>query len=309
MSLSDADRDLLAEDLDSGEESPYRRRPRAVEVRRGRLPRLRRLLRWSFSAGVTLALLGFGGFQLIGFVLASPRFRLNPARDVVVEGNRFVSREEILTALALPPDSATWAGANVFRVSLEEKRKRVESIPWVRSATLTRSFPHWLSVRLVERDPVAFVNMGGRVELVDAEGVLIEKPERADFAFPVVFGLGAGMDVSERRARLALYQQFVRELSGELPTSGWIISEVGLSDADDLKALLVQGRETVQVHFGDSGFQERFSEFLGLLPELRKSNAKIDSVDLRYRNQIVVNPEPAESKKGGGGEPGADHRD
>jgi cell division protein FtsQ len=138
---------------------------------------------------------------------------------------------------------------------------------------------------------VAFVNMGGRVKLVDGDGVLLEKPEKAGFNFPVLAGLDEAAGLSERRARLAIYQDFTRDLGEEAPRSGWLISEVDLADPDDLKAVLVQGNETLLVHFGHGDFAERFQNFLTLLPQVRKANARIDSIDLRYRNQIVVNPQ------------------
>jgi hypothetical protein len=138
---------------------------------------------------------------------------------------------------------------------------------------------------------VAFANFGGHVGLVDNEGVLLDKPESAFFDFPVLTGLDLSAGSEECRTRLALYQGFMRQVGEEIARSGWIVSEADLSDGDDLKALLVQGRETVQVHFGHENFLQHFHTFLALLPELRKSNAPIDSVDLRYRNQVVVNPQ------------------
>jgi cell division protein FtsQ len=181
---------------------------------------------------------------------------------------------------------------SIFRLGLEAKRKQVESLPWVQSATLTRVFPNRLLVRVTERAPVAFVNLGGRVSLVDSDAVVLEKPENATFDFPVLAGLDVATSVEERRARLALYQEFMRQLGDEAPRAGWLISEVDLADPDDLQALLVQGSETLQVHFGNQDFLERFHNFLPLLPELRQGKARLDSVDLRYRNQIVVNPQP-----------------
>jgi hypothetical protein len=125
---------------------------------------------------------------------------------------------------------------------------------------------------------------------VDAEGVLLEKPEKGVFDFPVLSGLEAEGGGAERRSRLALYEQFTRELAEEVPRSGWLVSEVDVTDADDLKALLIQGQETLLVHFGHNDFLPRFRNFLTLWPEVRKAHAKVDSVDLRYQNQIVVDP-------------------
>jgi cell division septal protein FtsQ len=158
-----------------------------------------------------------------------------------------------------------------------------------------RILPNCLVVRVVERTPVAFTNAGGRVGLIDSEGMVLEKPQSSTFDFPVVTGLDSVADLDERRARIALYQEFIHQLGEEIPHAGWMISEAGLADADDVKALLVQGRDTLQVHFGHENFLEHFHTFLALLPELRKSNALLDSVDLRYRNQVVINPQAPSS--------------
>jgi len=133
--------------------------------------------------------------------------------------------------------------------------------------------------------------MGGQVKLVDADGVFLEKPDKSEFNFPVLGGLDTTGNAMERVSRIAMYQEFMQQVKDSAPTSGWMISEVNLADAEDLKAMLVQGRESIEVHFGHTNFQERFSDFLNLLPDIRKTNAKIDSVDLRFRNQVVVNPE------------------
>jgi hypothetical protein len=112
----------------------------------------------------------------------------------------------------------------------------------------------------------------------------------------VLYGLENLASLDERRARLALYLEFMRQLGGEAPRAGWMISEVYLRDAEDLKALLVNGQQTVQVHFGTKEFLPRFQNFLALYPEIQKSNAKLDSVDLRYHNQIVVDPQTSATK-------------
>jgi cell division protein FtsQ len=296
MNLAEEESPPLPGELDLEEESPYLRRQKAVAVRRGHVA-----WRWRRALGAMALLLpvSMAGYFLATFALTSPRFVLNSADCVTVAGNHFVSREEILNALGLPLGAAAKPGVNVFRLLLDAKRQQLESIAWVQSASVTRVLPNRLAVRVVERTPVAFVNLGGRVSLVDNEGILLEKPENASFDFPVLTGLDAAQNLDARRARLALYQEFRGQLDPEAAHSGWVISEVDLADPDDLKALLVQDRETILVHFGHQDFLERFHSFLALLPELRKSDRKLDSVDLRYRNQIVVNPEPSASTQRG----------
>jgi cell division protein FtsQ len=294
---SGSDEILLPDKLEEGEESPYRRRPRPVQVRRRRFPFGRGgLLRWSVAAVAVLTPVAYAGFRLGRYVRTSPRFEISSARDVVVEGNRHVSSEEVISALGLPAGDSRF-GMNIFRLSLDEMRDRVESIAWVKSATVTRALPHRLVVRVEERTPVAFINVAGQVKLVDSDGVILEKPERGNFAFPVIEGLDAASDPADRRTRLAVYQTFLQQLSEETASSGWMVSEVNLSDPDDLKAVLVQGDETILVHFGHQDFSERFHDFLTLIPEMRRNNSRIYSVDLRYRNQVVVNPQGSSQLK------------
>lgn len=281
----------LPDELEEEEESPFRRRQKPVQVRGGRFAQLGLSLKWGIVALLVVVPVGYVAYRLGYFVATSPRFAVTSAENVEIAGNRFVSSEEVLNVFGLPASGKLSTGLSIFKISLEEKRRQLESIPWVRSATVSRAYPDRLAVTIVERTPVAFVNLGGKVKLVDGEGVLLEKPEKADFNFPVLAGLDEAVGLSERRARLALYQEFLRDLAEESPGSGWLISEVDVADPDDLKAVLVQGRETLLVHFGHEGFAERFQNLLSLLPEVRKTNAKIDSIDLRYRNQIVVNPQ------------------
>jgi len=286
--LLEQDAAALPDELESEQESPYLRRQNLVTVRRRRTSRR---LRWIlFGLGV-LVPVGVAGYFLATFALTSTSFVLSSPENIVITGTRFVSREEVLGALGLPLAGDVKTGSNVFRISLDAKRRMVETLPWVRTAAVTRLLPHGLLVHITERTPVAFATLGGRVSLVDGDGMLLEKPENGVFDFPVISGLENLASVEERRSRLALYQEFMQQLGMEAPRPGWMISEVDLSDAEDLKALLILGQQTVQVHFGHQDFLERFRSFLALLPELRKANTKLDSVDLRYRNQIVVNPQ------------------
>ena len=286
--LTEEEKALSPQGFEGEEESPYLRRQKAVKVRRRQLGWG---WRWVLFFTAVAAPVGITSYFLTTFALSSPRFELHSADDLQVTGNQFVSREEVANALGLPLHAGNGPGTKVFRLSLEAQRKQVEAIAWVRSAALTRVLPNRLVVHVIERTPVAFANVGGHVNLVDSDGVLLDKPESAYFDFPVVTGLDFNASLDECRTRIALYQDFMRQLAEEISHSGWTVSEADLADGDDLKALLVQGRETLQVHFGRGDFLEHFHRFLALLPEIRKANAPLDSVDLRYRNQVVVNPQ------------------
>ncbi len=273
--------------LDPMEDSPYLRRQKSVPIRRSRFSRRVRLA--IFVVAILLPV-GLAGIALSTFLLTSPLFVLNSPDDIVVTGNHFASRDEVLGALGFPLAGRLKNGQNIFRLSLDSERRGVETLPWVHSAAITRILPHGLYVHITERIPVAYANANGQVSLVDEDGMLLDKPDNAAFDFPLIYGLESLNSLDARRFRLALYMEFMKELGVEAPRAGWMISEIYLADAEDLKALLINGRQTIQVHFGDRDFLQRFHNFVALLPEIQKSNGKLDSVDLRFRNQIVVDP-------------------
>jgi cell division protein FtsQ len=274
--------------LEPMEESPYLRRQKSVPLRRSRVSRR---VKWALFAVAVLLPVLLAGYAISTFALNSPLFVLASADEIVVTGNHFVSREEVLGVLDLSLTGNIKAGTNIFRISLEKKQGAVETLAWVHTATVTRILPHGLLVNITERTPVAYQNMNGRVSLVDEDGMSLEKPENGVFDFPVIYGLENLSSLDARRARMALYLDFIRQLGVEAPRSGWMVSEIYLADSEDLKALLISGQQTVQVHFGQKDFLPRFRNFLVLYPEILKSNGKLDSVDLRYKNQVVVDPQ------------------
>lgn len=270
-------------------ESVYRRSKTLAVSRRHSGWRLRRLAPWFGRAALTILPAAGLSVALASYVLRAHEFALTGSDAVILEGNRYVSPADVAGAVG--------AGAqpNIFRVSLDETKAEVESIPWVQSATLRRIYPNHLRVDIAERTPVAYVNLEGRLKLVDAHGVLVEKPAQGSFDLPVILGIDDAMPREDRKERLALFQQFEQELEAQVQGTGWLLSEADLSDDADVVAILAQGRETIKVHFGKQDFGERFRTFLALLPQVRKTTPAIDSVDLRYRGQVVVNPkEPGE---------------
>src|SRR5579872_5690170 len=131
MEIAENDASRLPGDLDAAEESPYLRRQKSVPVRRSRISRRVRIA--LFIVAVLLPV-GFAGYAIAIFSLTSPLFVLTSADEVVVTGNNFVSREEVLGALGLPLTRSPKAGTNVFRMSLDARRRGVETLPWVRTA-------------------------------------------------------------------------------------------------------------------------------------------------------------------------------
>ena len=90
---------------------------------------------------------------------------------------------------------------------------------------------------------------------------------------------------------MKVYNELAKELDSEGARYTKDLSEVDLSDTDDVKVMANDPNGQVLVHLGSSEFLDRYKIFVSHVREWRQQFAKLDSVDLRYENQIVVNPD------------------
>ncbi|HEV2417141.1 MAG TPA: FtsQ-type POTRA domain-containing protein [Terriglobia bacterium] len=278
----------LPDELRIEEPNPYRRRQKVIGIRRGP-SRASRVAR-TCALALTLALaLPLGAYWAGRRIIASRLFLFQPHQDVKLIGNHVVSTDDVLNALGYGNDAESPA-TSFFRMDLARERQRVDFIPWVESATIERMFPNRLRITVVERTPVAYAQVNGSIELVDQNGIFLQMLRKSPLDFPVLYGLDAAASISERKAMIGRYEQFLSDTRAEMRRAAWSVSEVDLSDPDDLRVLLVQGKLTILAHFGDGDYTARFKTFTTVAPQALAANPKIDSMDLRYPGEVVVDP-------------------
>jgi cell division protein FtsQ len=197
---------------------------------------------------------------------------------------------------------------NIFSIDLEERRQKLEQIPWVEQATVMRLLPNRLAVIIRERTPVAFAQIGPRVSLIDANGVVMGMPadRKTKYSFPVIRGIAETEPLSSRAAAMKIYNRLVGELStpdadGKEANYVRQLSEVDLSDPEDVKVTANDPGGTIVVHLGPADFLPHYKLYVAHIAEWRQQFPNLESVDLRYEGQVVVNPDKlpaAQPKKG-----------
>jgi cell division protein FtsQ len=143
---------------------------------------------------------------------------------------------------------------------------------------------------------VAFVRQGSHIGLVDANGVLLDMPvdsgKNAHYSFPVVTGISANDPQSTRAARMKIFGRFTSELDASGEKISEELSEVDLSNPEDVQALIPDRSTEILVHFGEDSFLDRYRRFKEHLPEWRTLYPKLSSVDMRYERQVVLQMPP-----------------
>ncbi|UWZ82117.1 cell division protein FtsQ/DivIB [Occallatibacter riparius] len=216
------------------------------------------------------------------------RFRIAGTENIQAAGMSQVSRADIL------PIFGADIGKNIFFIHLSERRKELEQIPWIKSATVMRILPDRIRVSVVERTPIAFVREGQQVELVDADGVLLTmSPEgmtQHHYSFPVVTGIDPRDAAAARKTRMAVYQRLIADLDSTGQNISRQISEIDLTDPEDARVTMQD--DPTLLHFGDEQFLERYQRYKAHIAEWRREYPDLTALDLRYDSQVVLKRSP-----------------
>ena len=284
-------------DLETEEQSPFLRAQKRVPVRRGALPKKTAHRVWLLVIGlVALGAIAGVGAVLERYGTRSWRFRIESSDQIEIAGTQNVTRKEIMRVLGGD------IGKNIFSIPLEEHKKKLEEIPWVESAAVMRYLPNRIKVEINERKPVAFVQIGSKIELIDPNGVIMNMPagSKGNFSFPVITGTSDTEPLSTRAARMKVFSQLMSDLDAGGANYSKDVNEVDLTDPEDVRITVPDPAGAVLIHLGSTNFLERYKIYVSHAQEWRQQFQKLESVDLRYDRQVIVNPDSrsqAESKK------------
>lgn len=232
--------------------------------------------------GIILLLAGAAAVVTAGvqWLLTSPRFAV---AVVEVQGTSRLSPAEVREAAAISP------GENLFRLNSEEVVARLRQLGPVKRAEVIRSFPNRVTLVVEERVPFTLAQ-AGRLYWLDEDGVSLgPEPRAVTPRLPVITGIrpeetrSGGAAAEDARAAVSLIRSMLR--TGSPLTRE--ISEIDMSGADGPVLYTVDG---VEVRLGTTDWEDRLGRLDGVLTQIRSLGEPVESVDLRFRGQVVFKP-------------------
>ncbi len=210
----------------------------------------------------TLALLGAVGWLAVG----SPWLRYQRL-DIV--GNDRADGVQLRHLARLPEGEA------LVLLDLRGALAGVERHPWVKRATASRRFPNAVVIEVVERTPVALVQLEG-LYLVDEEGTLFARASGGDLDHPILSGLDPALLTAQP------------ELSRRLVRAGldWLAAaqaQGGLAEAD-ISALHFDAKTGYTLYLRNGG--EVLVGFTGNERVARLSMLTARGLDLRTPHRV-----------------------
>ncbi len=193
--------------------------------------------------------------------------------DVIVEGNRRTSYEDLIQALNLSENES------ILGVDIEKLQNQIEQLTWVRSCVVKRSFfPNNILVNIQEREVKAIWQFEGRYYPVDTEGNVIEVEDyEPDAPILILTGDGAPHHLTELLNVLALD----KELESRVKAAVFVSNRRWNLIFDNVNNGIV-------VKLPEKKFARAYQKIALLNKRQGIFKRKLTSFDVRYKNRIIV---------------------
>src|SRR4030095_13906171 len=184
-------------------------------------------------------------------------------RKVEVQGTSRISADEVQALVRKEVEKT-----GVWNADLKGMNARLEKLPWVRTAIVSRVLPDGIRVRITERVPRAVVRTAsGRFRWVDEDAVLLGEMLPTD-QIPPFFLRGvseedAEVTRSENRERVEKFLELQRVWDAAGLSER--VSEVNLIDIRDIRAQLAGDDSHIEIRLGSQDQGKRLKDGLEVL--------------------------------------------
>lgn len=234
------------------------------------------------TVAITLGITLFMGYRAAA---SASFFEL---QQVEVKGTARASSEDVQQAV-----QSEVKKTGVWNADLADLSAKLEQLPWIRSAVVSRVLPDSIRVRIVEREPRVVVRTNaGRLRWVDEDAVFLGEMGTAD-QMPAFFLRGLSEDDSETAhvenvERVRRFIQFERECVAAGIADR--VSEVNLSDVRDVRVQLSGEDSQIEVRLGSEEAGKRLKSGLEVLDGQRRTprGQYISYVDLSQGKRAVI---------------------
>ena len=199
------------------------------------------------SASGAVALTAILALVAVSLVIAGGRVFV--VHSVVVEGNRFISAEEIMQT------GGVSIGDSMFTLDTASVAEKINAHQYLTCNSVWRDFPDRVFINVTEHQPVATANWMGSLVMLGQDGVVMEITGQIDIELAVPVITGASIK-SARVGEAVTYgvagqAEAVEAVLEAIDWQGFTgeISEINVGTLDDLYLVTVDG---LIIRLGDS---------------------------------------------------------
>lgn len=201
--------------------------------------------------------------------------------EILVVGRRETTRKELLGAVRLV------RGAPILAFDLEVAKKRLEALPWIKTASVGRMLPDTVMLNVVERRPLALWQHKGVFALIDTDGEVIMKENLDRFSDLLVV---VGPDAPLHAAKL------LQVLATEPQLMDWVEAAIRVGG----RRWNLRLKNDIDVRLPEENTAKAWSRLAEYEKTHRVLERDVQILDLRLPDRLIVRkvPKPPRKKSG-----------
>jgi len=203
---------------------------------------------------------------------------------VLIEGNEKISREALIKTAGLDKNR------NIFTFDLANAGKKLEAMPRIKEVKLERKFPDVLKIVVLERAPVAMINLG-KLYYLDGEGyIFAEADNQSGWDYPIISGIKKESLLEGEKESFELIEKglnflvMLKERSGTISSKN--LSELILEANGGLTVYAVG--VGIPVHLGVGGFESRLERAEKVLADLGRKGIRARAIAADFDDRVLV---------------------
>jgi cell division protein FtsQ len=191
--------------------------------------------------------------------------------DIFVEGRAKTPREQLIAALGIKRGDA------IFAVDLDAARRRLEDIPWVRTASVERRLPDRIHILITERSPIVLWQNKGRYFLVDHDGQVVGDQIDDYPDLPLTVGEGA----PDHAAALVALLESEPTLKSRVKAATWIGDRRWNITID-------RAPDGIEVRLPEENALDSWRDLARLEQEQSLLERQVSVIDMRLPDRLVL---------------------
>lgn len=231
--------------------------------------------------------LGLLGHRMILYLKSTHIFSIN---DIVVEGNKILSVEEILQTGEIVNVK------NIFEINLKELEAKLLLHPRIKTVSVKRKLPNILLISIEERTPIALLNVKEeflyKLYEIDNEGYIIGEDNKiSNYDLPVITGLNTDNIMLGTRiddSQILNMLEVIHKVNGTIFNFERYIAEITKNtNLDKPETIMILNQGNVPVFFGYNFILERLIKLNSLLMVVMEKLDNIEYIDFRYNDAVI----------------------
>ena len=189
--------------------------------------------------------------------------------NISVDGQKYSSNDAIGKKLQLKKNMP------IFAISLNDLKTRLESLPWIKYASVERELPSSIHISIIERTPIALGQKDRKLYIIDDEGEIInEKDLASHLSLPIIIGDGAEIYANALIKTLKTDENLFKRIN----------SVIRISE----RRWNVRFDNDLEVKLPEDNMETAWKKIIKLYKNNELFLPDISSLDLRVANKIYV---------------------